>query len=210
MSGELSIRPGGPTEPVPVVQQTGEHNVNINNIGGNITILQPVIDNMEALMAVQSFSKEYYQLLVTCEEDVFVNKVISVSKERALIASIVPPEIFSRCSSLSEEGIEELKRIPAIICRENTGYNSNTDPRQQAMYGYIKKVRRAGKYIQVAFAPIAIFPQHLMCTKRNAVFFDLDMDCTLTDLNWSAWSVHKTNLFEAFDEAGITGMPRPK
>ena len=37
----------------------------------------------------------------------------------------------------------------------------------------------------------------------------IDMDCAITDLNHSAWSVHKVNLFEAFDEAGMTNMPRP-
>ena len=31
----------------------------------------------------------------------------------------------------------------------------------------------------------------------------------ITDLNFSAWSVHKVNLFEAFDEAGLTTLPRP-
>ena len=37
----------------------------------------------------------------------------------------------------------------------------------------------------------------------------IDMDCASTELNHSAWSVHKVNLFEAFDEAGMTNMPRP-
>ena len=84
-----------------------------------------------------------------------------------------------------------------------------TDANQWAMYCYIKRVKKEGKFIKVGFKPIAPFPQTKMCMKKNAIYFDLNMDCALTDLNCSAWSVHKANLFEAFDEAGIINMPRP-
>lgn len=160
-------------------------------------------------MAVQSFSKEYYQLLVTCEENVFVDNIITVSANRALSQHLVPPEIFERCSSLSDEGIKELKTFPAIICRENTELKGVTDPNQMAVYGYIRRVMKVGKDIKIAFRPIMPLFQIKMCDKKNAIFFDLNMDCAITVLNRSAWSVHKVNLFEAFDEAGMTNMPRP-
>ena len=66
-----------------------------------------------------------------------------------------------------------------------------------------------GRGIKIVFRPIMPLFQIKMCEKKNAVFFDLNMDCAITDLNYSAWSVHKVNLFEAFDEAGLTSMPRP-
>lgn len=200
---------------VPSMQQTGTNNFNVTNQEGgtvnfNITYQQGTPANSaEMMMAIQSFSTKYYQLIVTCEEDVFTNNIVTVPASRALTKYYVPAEIFGRCSTLSDEGIEELKRIPAIICRENTELNGVTDPNQWAMYAYIKKVRVAGKNIQIVFNPIAPVQQQKLCDKRNAVFFDLNMDCAITDLNHSAWSVHKTNLFEAFDEAGISGMPRP-
>ena len=122
---------------------------------------------------------------------------------------IVPSEIFERCSTLSETGIEELKRFPAIICRENTELKGVTDPNQWAMFAYIKAVRVSGKNVKIVFNPIAPIQQLKLCDKRNAVFFDLNMDCAVTDLNHSAWSVHKVNVFEAFDEAQIPGIPRP-
>ena len=196
-------------------QQTGTNNVNVtNNSGGvvNFNITYPQVtpsNSAEMMMAIQSFSKEYYQLIVTCEEDVFANNMVTVPASRALTKYYVPAEIFERCSSLSDAGIEELKHIPAIICIENTEFKGVTNPTQWAMYAYIKKVRVAGKNIQIVFNPIAPIQQQKLCDKRNAVFFDLNMDCAITDLNHSAWSVHKTNLFEAFDEAGIPGMPRP-
>ncbi len=160
-------------------------------------------------MAIQSFSKEYYQLIVTCEDDVFANNMVTIPASRALTKYIVPSEIFERCSTLSETGIEELKRFPAIICRENTELKGVTDPNQWAMFAYIKAVRVSGKNVKIVFNPIAPIQQLKLCDKRNAVFFDLNMDCAVTDLNHSAWSVHKVNVFEAFDEAQIPGIPRP-
>ena len=160
-------------------------------------------------MAVQSFSKEYYQLIVTCEEDVFKDNIVTVPVGRALTKYLVPTEIFDRCSTLSDDGKAELMRFPAIICRENTEMKGTTDPNQWAMFAYIKMIRVAGKNVKIAFHPLAPIQQQKLCDKRNAVFFDLNMDCAITDLNHSAWSVHKVNVFEALDEAGIPGIPRP-
>ena len=96
-----------------------------------------------------------------------------------------------------------------IICRENTELKGITDPNQMAVYAYIRRVQRVGRDIKIAFHPIMPLFQIKMCDKKNAIFFDLNMDCAITDLNHSAWSLHKVNLFEAFDEAGLTNMPRP-
>ena len=68
---------------------------------------------------------------------------------------------------------------------------------------------KVGKNIRIAFQPIMPLYQIKLCDRRNAIFFDLNMECAVTDLNRSAWSVHKVNLFTAFDEAGIANMPRP-
>lgn len=199
----------------PAVEQTGATNVHVTNQDGgtvniNYNISQSVAKNSaELLIAVQSFSKEYYQLIVTCEDDVFTNNVATVSPERALNQYLVPPEILDRCSSLSDAGIAELKTFPAIICRENTEYNGITDPNQWAVYGYIKRIKKSYRSIEIAFQPIAPINQRKLCEKKNAIYFDLNMDCAITDLNRSAWSVHKVNLFEAFEVAGITNVLRP-
>jgi hypothetical protein len=149
-------------------------------------------------------------LLVTSEEDVFQNGYVTVSKSRALSQYLVPPEILERCSSLSEEGIAELKSFPAIVCKENTQTNGITDPNQLAMYSYITIVKNESNCIKVGFQPIKPFSQTLMCIKKNALYFNLDMDCAITDLNHSAWSVHKVDLFTAFTKAGIVDMPQPE
>lgn len=214
MSNEMI--PNNGNAPVPAgVSQTGETNLHVTNQQGGVVNVNYILPESSGggetakVMAIQSFSKKYYQLIVTTEEDVFMNDVITVITSRALNQYLVPPEIYERCSALSDEGIEELKRMPAIICRENTALKGVTDPNQMAVYAYITKVQKIGKTIKIAFKPISTFFQIKMCDKRSAVYFDLNMDCAVTDLNVSAWSVHKANLFEAFEEAGIPNMPRP-
>ena len=201
---------------LPTTTQTGKTNVNVNNQAGgtinfnySLNCQQTADSSAEMMIAIQSFSKEYYQLIVTCDENVFNDGVVSVSTNRALTKYNVPQEIFDRCSTLSNEGIEELKRFPAIICQENTEMNGVTSPNQFCIFAYIQKVMVIGKTVKIAFKPIVPIQQIKLCDKRNAVFFDLNMDCAITDLNHSAWSVHRVNVFDAFKEAGIPGVPTP-
>ena len=215
MNNDLIIK-NADSPTAPALQQTGTTNVAVSNQPGatvnfnyNINYPHMADSSAEQMIAIQSFSKEYYQLIVTCEEDVFSTGVVSVIASRALTKQNVPSEIFDRCSTLTEEGIEELKRFPAIICQENTEMKGVTAPNQFCMYCYIQKVMRVGKNIKIAFKPIAPIQQIKLCDKRNAMFFGLNMDCAITDLNYSAWSVRKINVFEAFKEAGIPGMPMP-
>ena len=195
------------------IGQNNARNFNINNsdVTFNLTIQQPGTANSAAQMiAVQNFSKEYYQLLVTCEEDAFQNNYVTVSPERALSQRYVPPEILGRCSSLSEQGIAELKKFPALICMENEELHGNAGQDQCAVYAYITCIKKEGHNVKVAFHPIEPIPQKILCDKKNAIYFDLTMDCAVTTLNHSAWSVHRVNLFEAFDEAGTANVPRPR
>lgn len=215
MSNEI-MKPQSGLLTAATLQQTGKNNLHVTNEAGgvvnvnyNINYPQAADSSAEMMIAIQSFSTEYYQLIVTCDEDVFKDGVVSVIANRALTKYNVPPEIFERCSTLTEDGIAELKRFPAIICQENTAMNGTTSPTQYCMLCYIQKVMVIGKNIKIAFKPIAPIQQIKLCDKRNAMFFGLNMDCAITDLNHSAWSVRKVNVFEAFKEAGIPGMPMP-
>ncbi len=197
------------------VGQFGEKNINVNNVSGavvNIYCNNPQVEaenSTEKMMAIHRFSKEYYQLLVTCEDDVWKKNRVTISTSRALCQKTVPDEIFERCSSLSTSGIEELKTIPAIVCRENTGMGGVTDPNQMAAYAYIEEIKNVGKNIVVLFQPIAMIYQSILCDEINAIRFNLNMQCKMTDLNRSHWIVRKVNLFDAFRKTGITNMPEP-
>ena len=77
-------------------------------------------------------------------------------------------------------------------------------------FAYTKKSGVSSKMFNTLFSKQEqAINQQLLCAKKNAIYFDLNMGCAITDLNFSAWSVHKVNLFEAFDEAGLTTLPRP-
>lgn len=65
--------------------ENGTNNVNVTNQNGgtvnfnyNINYPQTADASAETMIAIQSFSKEYYQLIVTSEEDVFSTGVVSV------------------------------------------------------------------------------------------------------------------------------------
>lgn len=198
------------TSDISYTEQNGDHNLSVNNSGNgiiNLNLISLSNENgksyAESLIAVSLFSKEYYQLIVTCDEDIFINSVVSVNPSRALNSNGVPPEIKERCSSLSEKGIEELKRMPAIICVENKDYKGVTSSDQFAIYAYIKDIKKNGNNINLYFHTLGVFPQVKLCSKENAPYFDINVDCAITDLNISAWTVHKVNLFDAFEKASI-------
>lgn len=162
------------------------------------------------LMDIASFDTNYYQLIVTTQSDVFDVNIVHMMASRALGRGYVPDVIFDTCSSLSPEGIAMLKRMPAIICNENTQCDGKTDPAQMAAFARIKAILPSYKNIDIVFEPIAVFPQWKMCEPLAAAYFGLTMDCCITTLNHTAWSVMQRNLFDAFREAGIEGIPGPE
>ena len=193
------------------VSQTGENNFFIENHADiHVHVDSPQVITYELTgndwMAIQNFHRQYYQLLVTCE-DIMEQNYVTPLANRSLVKTAVPDEIFDSCSTLSPTGQDILKTIPAIICHENTEYNGITDPNQMAIYGRILKINRLGKENKVYFKIIRMFPQHLLCD--HCLDFDLNMDCAITDLNYSAWTVHKIDLFCAFESAGLKDMPKP-
>ena len=175
MSSNLSVKKSTLPD-TSFMQQTGTNNFNVMNqeygtVNFNITYQQGVPANSaEMMMAIQSFSTEYYQLIITCEEDVFANSMVAVLTSQALTKYNVPAEIFERCSTLSDAGIEELKRIPAIICLENTELNGVTDPNQRAMYAYIKKCVWQEKIYRLSLIPSLLF-SNKSCAINAMLYF---------------------------------------
>jgi len=187
------------------IGRSESHTYNIDNsVTLNMnTSSQQKTNDAEMMMAMQSFSHKYYQLLVTTDKEIFKDKVISFPVGRALVKGTVPPEIFDRCSSLEEEGIRELKTFPALICIENREMDGKTSPDEVGFLCYIRKIQPGSRTIRIVFETISPVSHSVLCEKRNSVFFDLNMECGITSLNRTEWTVHKTDLFEAFDEAGV-------
>lgn len=202
----------GTAVPAARVEQNGEKNIYVDNNGTVIiNSSRPREKSISAatLRAIKRFSKSYYQLIVT-DEDIDESTEVTVIADRALTQGMVPPEILERCSGLDEDGIKELLFFPMIVCNKNTGYGGMTDPEQEALYCYIKKIEKGSDgFITVTFSLIDSFPQIMLCGAEAAAAFDLVMDCEKTDLNICGWSVRRVNLFEAFEKVGIEGMPAP-
>ena len=178
------------------IEQIGDKNIVINNLGAVV-----FTNDTESLITLQTFSKIYYQLLVIPEDDNYSNNTVIIPANKALCQCYVPPEILERCSSLTEAGIAELKTFPALICKENTDYNGITDPNQFALFCCLTNICKSGRNIKIAFHPINALSQTKIY--KYATLFDINISYALTDLNINAWSVHKINLFNAFDNAGI-------
>lgn len=186
------------------VTQTGNRNIYINVqkdgvVNMNYSTPQFSV-TAETLVVIQSFSREYYQLIVT-EQDIFSSNSLTVTSKQALAEGTVPEELFATHATLTEEAIESLKKFPAIICNKNTGYNGNTDPKQFAIYAYVKDIKKCGKEIILSFCPILPFGQHYL--NEYAADFCINIDCALTDLNKPRWSIKRANLFNAFKESHI-------
>ncbi len=205
---------------LPPVTQTGEKNLNLTNCNGGIINLQlmlqpsdyeilqsfkpiatqPAEITAESLLAIQSFSREYYQLIVTGHEILKENSVV-VAKNRALVHGTVPEELFDSLAPLTSPAIAELLKIPAIICNENTLYKGQTDPNQMAIYARITRIKVCGDDIKLYFMPIHVFSQQVL--NHYSIDFGINTNCALTELNRSRWSIKKVNLFEAFNDAHI-------
>ena len=193
----------------PSVVQTAERSLYIENRDGgtvnlNYNFPQTSVTG-EMLMAVQSFSKEYYQLIVT-GHDIFTSNPIVVTSDRALTEGTVPPELMRTHSTLTDDAIQRILTLPAVICNENTQYYGKTEPQQKAIYAYVKKIKKCGHEIKIYFQPISFFAQQTL--NEYAIDFGITGGCALTDLNKSRWYIKKVNLFEAFRDAHID-VPGP-
>lgn len=188
----------------PSVVQTAERSLYIENRDGgtvNLNYNYPQTSvTGEMLMAIQSFSKDYYQLIVT-GHDIFTSNSIVVTTDRALTEGIVPPEVLRTHSTLTDDAITKMLTLPAVICNENTQYYGKTDPNQKAIYAYVKKIKKSGKEIKIYFQPISFFAQHIL--NEYYIDFGISTGSALTDLNKSRWYIKKVNLFEAFWDAHI-------
>lgn len=193
----------------PSVVQTAERSIYIENRDGgtvNLNYHFPQIPiTGEMLIAVHTFSRDYYQLIVT-GNDILTNNTIIVTTDHALTEGNVPPEFLRTHSTLTNDAVERMLTLPAVICNENTQYHGNTDPHQKAIYAYVKGIKKRGKTIEICFQPIAFFAQQML--NDYSIDFGINTSCALTDLNKTRWYIKNTNLFEAFHNAHID-VPEP-
>ena len=145
-------------------------------------------------------SQAYYQLIITNHE-IYGARSVIVPLDRGLSYRGTPPEIIERCASLSDEGIEELKQYPAIICNENCFSEGNTVEHQLSIIAQIKGIKVGEDAVVIRYQPLASFFQTQL--NEYSVDFGLSSCRTLTTLNTSHWTVRKKNLYQELCDAEI-------
>ena len=195
------------SSPAPITQH-GERSMILQN-SGTVNIYQhpPVTQTGRLLSRIQGLSTEYYQLIVTpCN---FMDAAtITISPYESLTKASVPEEIYDRCATLTNDGCEELMHYPALICNENKGYHGITGPGQEVLYAILTEIRPVHMGIQIGYTPVSFFSQKILVDYHTS--FDIRISCEMTDLNRPSWTVHKTNLFQAFTDANLSDMPAPQ
>lgn len=198
-------------EIVKKVTQKGDKSTYIDN-HGTVNIYnsaqkgQPLHGSTAEMIAWQTFSRRYYQLIVADNSEVFEQNYAIIPTNRALTQNMVPSEILRRCSSLSEKGIDELKTFPALICRKNTGYHGETNSTnydQVFALGYIHNVSVRNTFIILDFVTLCIVPKQVICKPDIAHSLGINVSCDLTDLNICGWSVHPKNIFQVLKRLEI-------
>lgn len=193
------------------VTQNGDKSTYIDN-HGTVNIYnsaqkgQPLHGSTADIIALRSFSRQYYQLIVADNSDVFEQNYVIIPTNRALTQNMVPSEILHRCSSLSKKGIAELKTFPALICRKNTGYHgetSSTNYDQIFALGYIHDVSVENIFIRLDFVSLGIFSKQVVCQRDIADLLGINVSCDLTDLNICGWSVRPKNVFQVLKRLKI-------
>ena len=193
------------------VTQNGNKSTYIDN-HGTVNIYnsaqkgQPLHGSTADMIAVRSFSCQYYQLIVADNSDVFEQNYVIIPTNRALTQNMVPPEILHRCSSLSKKGIAELKTFPALICRKNTGYHCETNSTsydQMFALGYIHDVFVRNTFIRLDFRTLCIVSKQAICKPDIAHSLGINVGCDLTDLNICGWSVRSKNVFQVLKRLKI-------
>lgn len=192
------------------IDKNTETNINIHDSNVTLNMPTPVRNQNALLLAVESFSTEYYQIIVT-KADIFSEEEcgsIHVSTSRALRQGSVPPEIFETCSSLSDEGKERLKTFPAIICREKENlYYEKVSPSHMAVYASVKKIINNRDEIRIYYDTIQLVPLKVLC--ENPIDYGVNVRVALSDFNISHWIVKKIDLFGALEDTGLGHLPRP-
>lgn len=193
------------------VTQNGDKSTYIDN-HGTVNIYnsaqkgQPLHGSTAEMIACQSFSRRYYQLIVADNSEVFEQNCVIIPTNRALTQDMVPPEILRRCSSLSEKGIAELKTFPALICQKNTGYHGETNSTnydQMFALGYIHNVSVRNSFIRLSFGTLCIVSKKVICKPDIAHSLGINVSCDLTDLNICGWSVRPKNIFQVLNRLEI-------
>lgn len=143
------------------------------------------------------FTSNYYNLFMGFNP--YESKYIAVDRKRAL-NEYIAPEVAARFSGWSEEAIDKIKKLPAIIIEER---NKNAIDEQQGVIATIKNIQLRQFEIAVSFQ--VMLPVTMRFIQDN--MFELGIEHEW-ELNRTHWTIKNVNLMEVLSDAGINTEPK--
>jgi len=132
---------------------------------------------------------DYFNLIIGY--DPFPSDHILVDETRAL-KEYISDEVKAEFGGWSDESIEKIKKLPAIIALEKDGSDE-----QQAVLAFIRDVKVQDNGIKVYFQKY--FPIPFSFLKDNLS----DLAMHLFELTRTHWTIKKIDLFEVMQDAGL-------
>ena len=114
-----------------------------------------------------------------------------MDKSRAL-TEYITDDVKNAFCGWSDEAIEKIKKLPAIIAMERDGTEE-----QQALFAFIKDVRDQDNGVKVCFQ--RFFPISFSFLKDNLS----DLAMHLFELTRTHWTIKKVDLLEVMQDAGV-------
>lgn len=159
-----------------------------------------------------SLENDYYQLLVVPPECDLESGIAGMWGSRAFTEHYVPKDLLATCKPSTPDGKRKLKQIPAIICKMSFANEGNINPKEKAIYARITNVfdidrGNGSKDLEIRFEKLATFPLEKACTPGVAQFFGIQLSDRFPTYTQIGWYIFQRNLWDAFEAAGIDGMP---
>ena len=142
--------------------------------------------------ATADFSSNYYNLLIGFNPS--AEKHVAVDRKRAL-TEYMAPEVSEKFCGWSDEAIEKIKKLPAIIIEER---DKNAIDEQQGVVATIKKIQLRQADIIITFQSIAPITMRFM--QDNMIDLGLEHEW---ELNRTHWAIKNINLMEVLADAQI-------
>ena len=176
-----------------------------NTIETNVFVFSKGQDKHVPVGESTSLCHDYYNLVVFggCTELECGPGHALMPKDRCLTEGFHRNEINERLCHLSPDDIEELKRYPALVLNENTGYRGKTDPNQIALYAIIEDIKIQDNGVMIYYQMMSPIKQIEINEIGEAL--GLQSGSAKTELNRTHWVLKKINLSETLFDARLIG-----
>ena len=199
--------PSTARRPSQIINQNGEKNTYVQHVDRmeNKTYILQNGDEYVPSSRGKTLCHDYYNLVVFggCTKLTFGQGHALMPKDRCLTEGFFRNKINERLCHLSPEDIEELKRYPALVLNENTGYRGKTDPNQIALYAIIEDIKIQDNGVMIYYQMMSPIKQIEINEIGEAL--GLQSGSAKTELNRTHWVLKKINLSETLFDARLIG-----